>query len=137
MTILITVEGTARPQGSKRHVGNGIMVESSKHVASWRNWVRLKAVESMAGRDPIAGAVEIVILFAFDRPKKHSTSKGLRPTAPRWHTGKPDADKLLRAILDALTGVCFRDDSQVAQVQVQKAYGVAAKVEISIAELNE
>lgn len=135
--IHFSVEGTARPQGSKRHVGNGIMVESSKHVANWRSWVRLKAVQAMSGREQIIGPVQIAILFQFDRPKKHSTKKGLRPDAPQYHTSKPDADKLLRAILDALTGVCFRDDSQVAYCLVRKHYGTAAQTEIDVAELTD
>jgi crossover junction endodeoxyribonuclease RusA len=32
-TIVFTVPGKPAPQGSKRHVGRGIMVESSNHVA--------------------------------------------------------------------------------------------------------
>lgn len=134
--MIITIEGTARPQGSKRHVGKGVMIESSKHVANWRQWVRLKASQAMAGRPQILGPVQIAILFEFDRPKKHSTTKGVRKNAPQYHTCKPDADKLLRAILDALTGVCFRDDSQVACCLVRKHYGRTAQTVIDIAELN-
>ena len=134
--IHITIEGTARPQGSKRHVGKGIMVESSKHVGLWRTWVRLKATQAMAGRPLIVGPVQIAILFQFDRPKKHSTTKGLRENAPLYHTSKPDADKLLRAILDALTGVVFRDDSQVAYCLVRKHYWTAAQTVIDVAELT-
>ena len=136
--ITFTVEGIARPQGSKRHVGHGIMVESSKHVASWRNWVRMKAVQAMVGHDVMQGPVQVFINFAFDRPKSHSTKKGLRPTAPTYHTSKPDADKLLRAVLDALTGVCFRDDSQVAWVNMQKIYTErSAETAITIWELTQ
>jgi len=130
--IHITIEGTARPQGSKRHVGKGRMVESSKYVADWRTWVRHNARDEMRSRPLIIGPVQIAILFQFDRPKKHSTATGLRPDAPLWHTNKPDADKLLRAILDALTGVCFRDDSQVAYCLVRKQYATAAQTLIYI-----
>ena len=135
--IHITIEGTARPQGSKRHVGNGIMVESSKHVGLWRTWVRLKATQAMAGRPQIVGPVQIAILFQFDRPKKHFKANGeLRADAPKWHTGRPDVDKLLRAILDALTGVCFKDDSQVSRCFTEKPYGMAAQTVIDVAELT-
>ena len=135
--IHLVIEGISRPQGSKRHVGKGVMIESSKHVGLWRTWVRLKAVQAMAGRPQILGPVQIAILFEFDRPKKHSTTKGLRESAPQYHTCKPDADKLLRAILDALTGVVFKDDSQVAYCLVRKHYGRAAQTVIDIAELAD
>lgn len=38
------------------------------------------------------------------------------------HTKKPDIDKLLRALLDAMTGIVWADDSQVAFVVVNKVY---------------
>jgi crossover junction endodeoxyribonuclease RusA len=137
--IEISVDGTARPQGSKTHVGNGIMIESSKHVANWRNWVRLQACEVMRLNQHamLNGPVQISVTFYMDRPKSHSTTKGLRPTAPTYHTGKPDIDKLLRAILDALTGVCFRDDSQIAIVSCEKNYATAASTEIYIFDLEK
>lgn len=138
--IRFVVEGTARPQGSKRHVGNGIMIESSKHVASWRNWVRMKASQTMQGRTPLTGPLIVSIAFGFDRPKKHFLSKGLRPDAPTMHQGKPDIDKLLRAVLDALTGVVFTDDSQVASIRCHKRYEITAKTVVEVCQwsvLNE
>jgi crossover junction endodeoxyribonuclease RusA len=35
---------------------------------------------------------------------------------------RPDIDKLARAVLDALTGVAFRDDSQVAKLDLLKLW---------------
>jgi hypothetical protein len=43
MELPFTVYGVPRPQGSKRHVGNGRMVESSPRVAEWRTLVALEA----------------------------------------------------------------------------------------------
>ena len=133
----IIIEGTPRPQGSKRHVGNGIMVESSKHVADWRNWVRLKASQAMKEQrceviqKPLP--VFVTITFGFDRPKKHFRSNGeLKPDAPVYHTGKPDVDKLLRAVLDAMTGIVFVDDSQVQCGRLSKVYCKAAETQIHI-----
>lgn len=39
---------------------------------------------------------------------------------PYWHTGVPDGDNILKAVQDALTGVAWRDDSQVCQATVCK-----------------
>jgi crossover junction endodeoxyribonuclease RusA len=46
-------------------------------------------------------------------------------------TKKPDIDKLIRAVLDALKGVAWCDDSQVVSVYASKRYGQpGCKVEI-------
>jgi Holliday junction resolvase RusA-like endonuclease len=35
---------------------------------------------------------------------------------------KPDIDKLIRSTFDSMTGVLYRDDSQVVQVRATKVY---------------
>lgn len=99
------VPGAAAPQGSKRHVGGGRMVESSPAVGPWRERVALAVHEQ---RWPhMAGPVAVSLLFVLPRPK--SAPKRHTPAA----TKRPDVDKLARAILDALTPVAIADDSQV------------------------
>ena len=123
----IFVPGIPAPQGSKRHVGRGIMVESSKALKPWRSTVVATVVE--AGWEPVLhGPVEVILHFTFPRPKGHygtgRNADRLKPTAPEHHTVKPDADKLARAVLDALVqSGALRDDSQVARLRVTKGYG--------------
>ncbi|QDH92357.1 RusA-like resolvase [Gordonia phage Spooky] len=45
MTNTIWIPGIPAPQGSKRHVGNGILIESSKRVGPWRAVVALTVGE--------------------------------------------------------------------------------------------
>ena len=132
--IIYEIEAIPRPQGSKRHIGNGVMVESSKHVANWRAFARLCAVHAMRGQE-IAGKgtpVRVVARFRFDRPRKHYNAKGLKPDAAMAHVGKPDADKLLRALLDSMSGVVFYDDSQVCEVVVDKSYDKLAHTQVEV-----
>jgi crossover junction endodeoxyribonuclease RusA len=116
---VLFVPGKPAPQGSKRHVGNGVLVESSKAVGSWRSVVAWSVAQQWRW-PPIPGAVCVDLEFVMPRPK--ATPKVTPPAVK-----KPDLDKLLRAILDALTGVCWRDDSQVDDAHATKR----------IAELNE
>lgn len=52
----------------------------------------------------------------------------------RYHpTVKPDVDKLLRATLDALTGIGFSDDAQVIEIRALKVYGPKALTVFGIA----
>lgn len=120
------VPGTPRPQGSKRHVGGGRMIESSKYLKAWRNTVTLYAIAHRP-IEPISGAVDLALTFHMPRPASHygtgRNATRLRASAPDHHTSKPDASKLLRAVEDALTDAhIWVDDSQVTSCGVVKQY---------------
>ena len=128
------VVGIPAPQGSKRAFVRGgrvSLVESCARVKPYRALVSLAA--SQARTDPPTRLpVGIGITFVFVRPKSHYTSKGaLRAGAPT-HPGKPDIDKLCRAVLDALTGILYHDDAQVVSLSATKRYGVASMTAISL-----
>ncbi|TWS20790.1 RusA family crossover junction endodeoxyribonuclease [Tsukamurella asaccharolytica] len=112
-TYTVFVPGRPAPQGSKRHVGRGIMVESSKAVGPWRAVVALTLGENVPA--PIDGPVTIRAEFVMPRPKALPKTK---PTPAA--TKKPDVDKLLRAILDAGTSIAWIDDSQIVDVHATK-----------------
>ena len=126
------VPGKPAPQGSKRHVGRGILIESSTEVGPWRERVALAAHNAMlrSGRPVITGGVTVVLDFTLPRPK--STPKRSTPAAVK----RPDLDKLARAILDAITGTVIADDSQVVNIVAHKRLaeltetpGVAIRIE--------
>lgn len=107
-----SVRGMPGPQGSKRHVGKGKMVESSAKVAPWRECVKWEAL-SYRNRNAIpvlTGPVFMRIVFTL--PKPVSAPKRRRTFPDR----KPDLDKLERSTLDALTDAgMWQDDSQVVE----------------------
>lgn len=85
-----------------------------------KDWQHLVA----AGAQPYAGElltgpVFVRAWFFLPRPKS-------LPRKVSYHLKKPDLDKLLRATKDALTGVLYRDDSQVVSLTGFKAYAVNA-----------
>ncbi|MGH9251885.1 MAG: RusA family crossover junction endodeoxyribonuclease [Acidimicrobiales bacterium] len=139
-SLVFTVYGLPAPQGSKRHVGNGIMVESSKRVKPWREDVRQAALDAL--REPFTGPVEMHVTFTLPRPKGHyRTGRNadlLRDAAPKFPAGKPDLDKLLRAVMDALTSAgVWKDDAQVVHALVTKCYdgdGFRPGADVSIHE---
>jgi crossover junction endodeoxyribonuclease RusA len=125
----ITVEGIPATQGSKT-LYRGRMVESSKKLPAWR-----KAVMGAAFAELIRSSVSA----PFDEPLKLTAFIFLpRPAKPKWDrlpASKPDLDKLVRAICDALTlaGV-IRDDALIVELQVKKLWAgeVAAGAQISL-----
>lgn len=114
--IAVFVPGDPASQGSKRHVGGGRMVESSKKLKPWRSDVRCHLLDDEnQPRARFDGAVHVEAEFVMPRPS--GTPKRSEPPAVK----KADLDKLLRAIFDAITssGV-WRDDKQVVSVSAAK-----------------
>ncbi len=121
--VSFVVRGLPAPQGSKRHVGKGIMVESSKRVKPWRENVAREAAAAWGGRPLHAGPVAVEYVFIASRParlrlKPPKNPKRAGPPKPReWPTSRQvgDLEKLIRAVNDALTGVVLVDDSQIVE----------------------
>jgi len=138
--VSFVVYSRAAPQGSKRHLGNGVMVESSKRVKPFRADVR-KAAESVALPPdwPMAAPMRVGFRFHFARPKSHFKRNGvaLSKSAPEEATshGLGDLDKLARSVNDALSGVLFNDDRQVVEMHLAKAYDSEDLVIISVEPL--
>lgn len=137
MSPRVWVPGVPAPQGSKRHVGRGVLVESAKAVGPWRERVALAVAEVLVWTEDDGaprGAMLVNVRFIFTRPKAHfGTGKNaatVKPHAPRLPAGRPDLDKLARAVLDALTGIAYVDDAQVVALNVGKEYGNAAGADI-------
>ncbi len=68
--------------------------------------------------------VDMRVSFYLARPA--SKSKKAYPTV------KPDLDKLVRAVGDALTGICFEDDSAIVHCDARKYYGSPERTEIEV-----
>ncbi|UCZ89050.1 RusA family crossover junction endodeoxyribonuclease [Gordonia sp. WA4-43] len=122
----VFVAGAPAPQGSKRHVGRGVLIESSKAVGPWRE--RIAVAAHSHARGLLSGPVALTLDFVMPRPK--SAPKRSTPPAVK----RPDIDKLARAVLDALTDVWLADDSQVVSLHATKRIaeiGEAAGVRIT------
>lgn len=121
MTYRIVVPCRAAPQGSKRHVGNGILVESSKRLKPFRTLVTQMAIDAATRpQEPITGPVVLRMTTFLRRPQSHFTKKGLRETAPPFPISRTagDVSKLQRAVEDALTDAgWWLDDGQVLRCE--------------------
>lgn len=124
------VYGDPKPGGSKRafvnrKTGRAVIVDACKKNKQWRDSVATAAVEAYQG-EPLTGPIKLAIIFYRARPKSHygtGRNAGVcKATAPEFPTTRPDATKLLRSTEDALTGILWRDDSQIVQQRVWKQY---------------
>ena len=127
------VYGVPAPQGSKRHVGNGIMLEASKRAKPWRQDVKQDTRDQYKG-EPLTGPVSIAITFWLPRPKTHyriidgELSNVVKANKPTHSTSSLDGDidKLVRCTFDGLSAKCggcvIADDSLVVTLSCEKRY---------------
>ncbi len=128
--LAFTVDGTPAPQGSKtigNAAGRAFVREDNRATEPWRNAVAWSARRAMDGRRPMEGPLRLVLVFTFGRPRSHyGTGRNagrLRPSAPVFHDRRPDLDKLVRAVGDALTGIAVVDDAAFVELVASKRYG--------------
>lgn len=136
----IVVYGKAEPAGSKRGfampTGQVRIVDANPKARDWKNLVALAAAEHWAGADLLDGPLRLTATFYQPRPKGHfGTGRNagiLKAGAPPFPDKKPDATKLTRGIEDAMTGIIYRDDSQIVEQHIYKVYGTPARAELII-----
>lgn len=119
--IEIIAYGRPAPQGSKRHVGNGVMIESSKRCRPWRQDVKAAAEAAIAcdcgcrsviAECPLDGPLVVRMVVTVPKPK--SAPKRKRT----WPDRMPDLSKLARSTEDALTDAgVWKDDARVVEYE--------------------
>ena len=120
--IYFSVDGKPIPQGSMKFIRPGVMIHSrAAELALWRALVAQEAKKHI--KVPLEEPVALEAHFRLIRGK---SVKRPFPTVP------PDLDKLLRAVMDAGTGVIWLDDAQVTQISCSKAYADTPGVDIGV-----
>ncbi len=135
--IKFTVFCKPEPQGSTRaFMRKGmkfpVVTSDNKNLKSFRQQVSIAAITAMNEghytRIPKKVPVDLTLTFYFQRPASKSKKA--------FCVVKPDLDKLCRSIGDALTGICFDDDSQITDLFARKFYGDPERAEIEVWEAN-
>jgi Holliday junction resolvase RusA-like endonuclease len=133
MTIEFSVPGKPVPMARPRVTAHGTY--TPKRCRDYKTAVAIAAKAAMVGKKQMEGAVACRIELYFNVPKSYACGKHL---AAKHNVIKPvgrntgDADNHAKAIMDALTGIVWRDDSQVTYLVVSKLYGSEDWAEISI-----
>src|SRR3972149_5011704 len=138
------VFGTPVPKGSTRAFVNKkagrahITSVGGEKLVSWNTNVQDRALEAvrllMKSEQPElpvfprGTAVIVELGFAFQKP----------PSVPKkrtWPTVRPDLDKAIRSVLDAMTGIIWRDDNQVIVLTAHKMYGDTSCCDVEVKAL--
>ncbi len=104
-----------------------VTMSANKNLKLWEATVRLKAREAKDWSGVSDKAIGVDVAFLFPRPRcDYGTGKNsetLKDGAPQKYIKNPDLDKLVRGVLDGLSGVLFTDDRQVTKILATKHYG--------------
>lgn len=155
--IILRIPGKARTKGSffavRLKSGASFLKDSDKHLAEWTNMIKMAWIvwcEDQIGEGethdgklpaPRTDAFELSVLCQFERPQSHfGTGRNagkLKSSAPREGDVRriPDCDKVLRAVMDALQGLCWKNDSQVVMAKLRKRWGRIDLTTIHISDL--
>jgi len=122
-------KGQPRPKAFARKMGNKYTarVYDPGTAEGWKSAIAIAVKEAEIQGLMLEGPVSLTMVAIFARPKSHfgsgKNSAIIKPSAPFWHTGKPDLDNIIKAAKDALTQLgVWRDDSQVCKSHTEKPY---------------
>lgn len=114
----VTMHGTYTPKSTKEY--------EEKVRKAWKD----------AGSIAFNGVPLCVTVNACFEPPKSTSKKKRAAMISTPHCKKPDADNIAKAVLDALNGLAFPDDSAVASLTVHKQYAQMSYVRVSIMEMR-
>jgi len=122
-----------RAKASSMGKGKGVVMYDPKEIRNWKATFRKHAID-LLDDDFVLAEGEIEIQIDVYKSAPISTSriklalmemKHLRPEK------KPDIDNYDKAVLDALKGVLWKDDSQVVNIVSTKYYSLRPRIEIT------
>lgn len=95
---------TTEPVPFKRAMTNGKRRFNDPRYSDFKDYVGAHAKVAMSGRAPFDGAIKITV-DVFTKYEPTSLKAG-------------DVDNHLKAAMDALNGICYRDDRQIVDATV-------------------
>ena len=125
--IKITIDGKPTPKKAVKQ-GRYNAYNSQKSFMDGLRW-RIK--EQYKGK-LLTGGVSINVTYFMPIPK--STPKKELPEL-FWHIKRPDTDNLTKMIKDCMSGIVYKDDSQVCDSHYKKIYSDNPRTVINIEEL--
>lgn len=135
---MLTFDIPGRPHGKgrPRFSRNSGRPYTPKATENAENWVKSCAINAWEDRpvteSPLRVGIAVGSPIAASWPK---AKKAAALDGSLRATGKPDLDNVAKLICDALNGIVWRDDSQITELFVSKAYMTDPFTRVTITEL--
>lgn len=123
--------GKARPRMNTR-TGRAYTPTNTKlYEYSLRQWF----IREYPYFVPIESKVKVTIIAYFGIPKSTSKKKAAEMIVGNISpTKKPDADNIIKIVLDAMNNFAFKDDTQVTKLEIEKKYDNTPRIYIKVEE---
>ena len=135
MNYTFEIPGEAVPKGRPRMTKSGHVYTPQK-TRDYEAWVRLCWLQT--GQPMSLQPLQVKLGFYLPIPK--SFRKKQREAALAGvllPTKKPDIDNLVKAVLDGLNGLTYRDDRQIVHLETCKVYGSTPLTRITLREVEQ
>ena len=137
----LTILGIPTAQGRPRARSAGKFIQVYDDPKSRRaKRTMATIIQEKAPPKPLDCPLQVDLNFYLPRPKGHYGSGRnagrLKSSAPAHHTKKPDIDNLRKLVMDAMTGIFWRDDSLVCKGTTTKEYSDRPMTKVFIKRLG-
>ena len=135
MTITITIPGTPVGKGRPRVTRHGTYTpeKTREYQQKVRDCYHAQCTGGFAGGVPILARITAYFPIPASCPKKKKAA-----LEGAFHLKRPDTDNIAKAVLDALNGLAYPDDSAVQLRGVYKIYPNAApRLELTLTDATE
>lgn len=125
------IAGKARPRMNTRTGRVYTPTNTKLYEYSLRQWF----IRDYPNFTPIESRVKVTIIAYFGIPKSTSKKKEAQMLQGNISpTKKPDADNIIKIVLDAMNKFAFKDDTQVTKLEIEKKYDKTPRIYIKIEE---
>lgn len=132
----ISIPGKPQGKGRPRFSRNG-HTYTPQNTADYEDliksvWYSINGCAKFTLDTPLACRITAY----YEPPKSASKKKRKELLDGLWAMKKPDADNIVKVVLDALNGVAYHDDVQVVCVFTFKKYAEVASVDVELYEVG-
>ncbi len=131
--IVIELYGEPIAKGRPRFSRKSGFAYTPAHTRKYESALRYAAQQAMGTRALFDGPVKLSVTAMLPVPASWSKKKQRAALAQEvWPVSRPDGDNYLKAALDSLNEIVFRDDSQVVDMRAVKRYSDKPKLSILV-----
>ncbi len=136
--VVFTVEGPPQGKGRPRfrRAGNFVTTYTDQKTKSYEATIKAWAQRAISPGSPLEGPVSVDLYIRCSIPV--STSKKRTEAClqnAELPTKKPDIDNIIKAYLDAMNGIIYKDDTQVVRVSAKKVYSLVPGVDVCVVKI--
>ncbi|MCL1789971.1 MAG: RusA family crossover junction endodeoxyribonuclease [Peptococcaceae bacterium] len=139
--IRLEIAGIPVAQGRPRAsvVAGHAHVYDPANARDYKRQVRYAAQQQLGDQKPLQGPLRLSVEFYRDIPRSWSRKRQLQANSGLLRpTSKPDLDNYVKAVKDALNGVCWLDDSQVVEYgPTGKFYSDKPRIVVTVEQVSQ